>query len=118
MHAYYYIQAIALIQVFFHLIGVGIMLSAGVLAVFQYILARPWLADRKTLRIVENTRVALGQKIVLGLEFFIISDAIATITDPSLDDLYRVAIVVGIRTALSFFISRELHILHRSGDPL
>lgn len=106
------IQITLLMQTIFYVVGMLVLFLAGITAVVQYILSEPWDSDRRTLKEIEWLRVSLGQKIVLALEFFVIADALATVLRPSLDELYRVALIVAVRTVLSFFISRELTILH------
>ncbi len=111
-----YVDIVLFFQLLFQVIGMLVMFFAGILTIIQFILYQPWNTDTSTVRKVERLRVTLAQKIVFGLEFFIISDALATLVKPSLEELYRVAMIVAIRIALSYFISRELQILHRHGD--
>ena len=103
---------ISFIQVFFQLAGAGLLFFAGTVSFFQYLSSKPWETSRKGLSNSEQIRIALGQKIVFALEFFIIADAVTTILKPGIDELIQLIIIVAIRTALSFFISRELYTLH------
>lgn len=55
-----------------------------------------------------KVRLELGTYILLGLEFMIASDIIHTVITRELDDLIFVAALVAIRTAISFFLGKEL----------
>lgn len=103
---------ISFIQIFFQLTGALLLFFAGSVSLFQYISNKPWETSRKGLSNSEQIRIALGQKIVFALEFFIIADAVTTILKPGVEELIQLVIIVGIRTALSFFISRELYTMH------
>jgi len=57
---------------------------------------------------IARMRIQLGQYLLLGFELLIVSDVIATIVNPSMDELIQVGGVVLIRTILSFFLNREI----------
>jgi len=57
---------------------------------------------------IASIRIQLGQYLLLGFELLIVSDVIATIVNPTLDELVQVGGVVLIRTVLSFFLNREI----------
>ena len=50
----------------------------------------------------------LGRYILLGLELMIVSDLIHSFLKPDLESLYVLTLVVIIRTAVSFFLGKEL----------
>src|SRR6187551_3402135 len=54
---------------------------------------------------VNRIRLGLGRVFLLGLEFIVAADLISTITTPDYYSLGIVAIVVAIRTLLSFSIN-------------
>ncbi len=56
----------------------------------------------------ESIRHQLGSYLLLGLEFLIAADVIATIRDPTLEEVAILASIVLIRTVISFFLNREL----------
>jgi uncharacterized membrane protein len=56
----------------------------------------------------EKTRLLLGRYLALGLEFALGADILATVVSPSWDDIGRLAAIAGIRTALNYFLEREL----------
>lgn len=103
---------INLAQTFFHLIGFSVLFLAGISATVYYYSYKPWEVNDEMQRKIEKARVSFGQKIVFGLEFFIVADAVTTILKPTIDELLRLALIVVIRTVLSFFLSRELYTRH------
>ena len=56
----------------------------------------------------EQIRVEFGQRIVLAIEFLIVADLIATILNPTFDELLNLGIIVGVRTVLSYFLTKEV----------
>lgn len=54
-------------------------------------------------------RTILGTYILTGLEFMIASDIIHTVITREFSDLIFVGLLVLIRTAISFFLGREIH---------
>ncbi|MGN6415038.1 DUF1622 domain-containing protein [Flexivirga sp.] len=53
-------------------------------------------------------RLSLGRFLALGLEFQLASDVLRTAVAPSFEELGKLAAVAAIRTALNFFLSREI----------
>lgn len=54
-------------------------------------------------------RIAIGEKIALGLDFFLAGDIIQTIVIPSWETLAMLGGIVVIRTVIAFFLGRDLH---------
>ncbi len=61
-------------------------------------------------------RRVLGGYILAGLEFMIVADVISTVLSHSLDDLYALGAIVVIRTAIGYFLGKELAELGREGS--
>jgi uncharacterized membrane protein len=57
---------------------------------------------------LENVRYDLGRHLLLGLEFLIAADVMRTIAQPTLEQVTVLAIIVAIRTVLSYFLTREM----------
>lgn len=57
---------------------------------------------------INAIRLNLGRVLILGLEFIVAADLISTTTTPDYYSVGLVAIVVAIRTLLSFSINREI----------
>lgn len=53
-------------------------------------------------------RLSLGRFLALGLEFQLASDVLRTAIAPSFDELGKLAAVAAIRTALNYFLAREI----------
>lgn len=53
-------------------------------------------------------RLDLSRYILAGLEVFIVSDIMRTVISPTLDALAVLAALVAIRSAISFFLGREI----------
>ncbi|MGL5675614.1 MAG: DUF1622 domain-containing protein [Cellulosilyticaceae bacterium] len=67
------------------------------------------IKDAKTLpMIITQIKTILGAYILLGLEILIGADIIETIINPSIDHIIALAVIVVIRTLISFFLSREI----------
>ena len=58
--------------------------------------------------VCHQIRIQLGTYILTGIEFMIASDIIHTVLTRELTDLAFVAALVVIRTAISFFLGREI----------
>jgi uncharacterized membrane protein len=63
---------------------------------------------RKRMETDMQIRGGFSQKIIFGLDFFIAADILSSVVTPNLNDLTLLAVVVGIRTVLSYFLSREI----------
>jgi uncharacterized membrane protein len=53
-------------------------------------------------------RLALGRYLALGLEFQLASDVLRSAVAPNFHDIGQLAAVAAIRTALNYFLSREI----------
>jgi|LGOV01.1.fsa_nt_gb uncharacterized membrane protein len=56
----------------------------------------------------EELRIKLGSYILLGLEVLIVADVVESVSDPSVEELYRLGGIVLIRTVMGFFLEKEL----------
>lgn len=50
----------------------------------------------------------IGTYILLGLDFYIVSDIIASMLRPELEELASLAIIVVLRTTIGYFLGKEL----------
>jgi uncharacterized membrane protein len=81
-------------------VGSLVALVAAARAVFR--------GERRTA--YERARQHVGRAILLGLEVLIIADIVQTITiDPTLESALSLALIVLVRTFLSFSLELELH---------
>jgi len=88
----------------FEAIGTTIIIYGGFKATIELflceILKRPYK--------LENIRKKLTNKILFGLEFYIVVAVFGTMRNPSRDDLLILGTVVFIRTVLGYFLSKEI----------
>ncbi len=88
------------------IIGVGVMLIGGVGATVIYVRQ---LMARNFENAYHTYRSSLGRAILLGLEFLVAGDIIGTVAvEPTYDTLGVLAVIVGIRTFLSFSLEAEI----------
>jgi uncharacterized membrane protein len=57
---------------------------------------------------IEQTRMLVGQHLLLGLEFLIGADVIHTVIEPGMEEIAILASIVVIRTVISYFLTREM----------
>jgi hypothetical protein len=61
---------------------------------------------------IDNIRLRLGSGITFALELLVAADVIDTLTKPvhlyQMETLQKIAVVVAIRTALSYFLNKEI----------
>ncbi len=92
--------------------GVGILIIASgvVIALYQFIvyLFRLKLNVADKINII---RLELSRCLILGLEFIIAADLIATTTTPDYYSLGILAVIVIIRSVLSYSLNREISTL-------
>lgn len=104
-------QILLTIQHIISFLGVMIILSGVLFAIAQYIvqlLKNELLTDDTY---INDIRLRLGRVLVLGLEFIVAADLIGTTTAPDYYSVGILAIIVIIRTILSYTINREIHSL-------
>jgi uncharacterized membrane protein len=56
----------------------------------------------------EKIRLQLGRSLGLGLEFLIAADILRTAVAPSWTIIGQLAAIIGLRTALEFFLKRDI----------
>ncbi len=91
------------------LIGLAIILlgAAKFLTMFVRVETKR-LAGRECATALQDARRGLGAYILVGLEFMIVADVTGSILSRSLEALAALAGIVGLRTAMGFFLEREL----------
>jgi len=102
-----------MIQHIVSLLGILIILSGICLATYQYLLQfikGQIITEGANINAI---RLNLGKILILGLEFIIAADLIGTTTTPDYYALGILAIIVVIRTVLSFTINREIMALSK-----
>lgn len=89
-------------------LGTMVILSGILIALYQYfyhlLIDKRKRQDHK----INEIRLNLGKTLILGLEFIVAADLIGTTTAPDYYSVGILAIIVFIRTLLSFSLSKEL----------
>ena len=92
------------------LIGVILILFGFFVSLIRLIAGlRHGVGLTRNLGNLSAARTILGTYILTGLEFMIASDIVHTVITRELTDLLFVGLLVLIRTAISFFLGREIH---------
>lgn len=80
-----------------------------------WIEAEPWKGPQSPA--LEDVRRRFGQRILLGVEFFLAGDLLRLLTEPGLQELLRVGVIVLIRVILGAVVMRELQGTFRGTRP-
>lgn len=99
---------IVFIQHLVSVIGVTIIISGVFWCLGQYIFLVLSGGFNSQGASINGIRLTLGRVLILGLEFIVAADLIGTTTTPDYYAVGLLAIIVVIRTILSFSINREL----------
>lgn len=84
--------------------GAAVIFVGAVIAIVQFLRVLP----RRDPDAFVPVRLSLGRFLALGLEFQLASDVLSTAIAPSFEELGKLAAVAAIRTALNFFLAREI----------
>lgn len=106
-------DSIVYIQHTISFLGTLIILSGILWALFQFIANSFTPHKRKNTSSINQIRLDLGRTLILGLEFIVAADLIATTITPDYYSLGIVAGIVLIRTILIFSLNRELIALRK-----
>jgi uncharacterized membrane protein len=85
--------------------GVGVIFVGAVVAFVRFVVVG--LSSRDA-SVFVPVRLVLGRFLTLGLEFQLAADILRTAVAPSFRELGQLAAVATIRTALNFFLGREI----------
>lgn len=90
-------------------VGVAVITWGVILVAFRLLRAEfGRLKGRRICKEREVLRHQLGSYLLLGLEFMIAADVIATIIHPTIKEIAVLASIVVIRTIISYFLDREM----------
>ncbi|MFI7607794.1 DUF1622 domain-containing protein [Micromonospora sp. NPDC049366] len=92
---------------------VAVVEVAGALIIFA---GAVWAATRfviegvrhRTAAVFTPIRLSLGRFLTLGLEFQLAADILRTAVSPTFDQIGQLAAIATIRTALNYFLGREI----------
>ncbi len=110
MIGYHTIATFLEIVAFLFQLGGILALIAGTITA----LVRFFYAMRKKMKYsLDQLRLHIGQSIVLGMEFLVAGDIVKTIVTPDYYDIGMLAILVIIRTLITYFLNQELSHLNK-----
>ncbi|HET6562345.1 MAG TPA: DUF1622 domain-containing protein [Marmoricola sp.] len=84
--------------------GAVVIFIGALVAVVQFVRVLP----QRDPHAFVPVRLSLGRFLALGLEFQLASDVLHTAIAPTFEELGKLAAVAAIRTALNFFLAREI----------
>jgi len=90
------------------ILAIMVMLVGTVRFLAGFARAETLRPEANRARIINRERVELGRYILSGLELFIVSDIIHAAVSLALGDLLFLALLVAIRSAISYFLDREI----------
>ena len=107
------VQALEWVQTVSDLVGVTAIAVALLVATLRWIhhefsLLRTPRNEANRWKGIHSIRVFLGNYILFGLEFMVVSDIIHSFLQPELNSLLRLGLLVLIRTMISYFLGREI----------
>ncbi len=103
------VELIAYIVPLTELVGVAVV-TWGSLHGLLMLAQRMWHSARKLQHngSLRDIRIAIGEKMALGLDFFLAGDIIGTIVVPSKETLLLLGGIVVIRTVMAYFLAKEI----------
>lgn len=66
----------------------------------------------------QNIRIQFGSSLTISLELLLAADILATAIAPTWDEIGKLAAIATLRTALNYFLERELKETKRRNSPL
>ena len=100
---------ISLFSILFGLAGIFVVVWGFCISFFNFLKLKMHKSKTEELFMTSMNKIktVLGAYIVLGLELMVASDIIATLLQPTRDQLIDLAIIVGIRTVISYFVQKD-----------
>ncbi|MBK9161713.1 MAG: DUF1622 domain-containing protein [Nitrosomonadales bacterium] len=103
------VELVALIVPWTEALGIAIVMWGVVEGVVKLLARFRSLLDKASEPVpISHIRLAIGEKIALGLDFFLAGDIIQTIIIPSWESLAILGGIVIIRTVIAFFLNKDL----------
>ena len=109
----YLITAVDYLRLVVEAIGAAVVGLGAVATAFRDVLTLLGIREYTNTEI----RLYLGRFLALGLEFQIGADILGTAVAPTFDDGLLLGAIVVIRTALNYFLSKELERERQEGAP-
>ncbi|WNG89657.1 DUF1622 domain-containing protein [Mycobacterium sp. ITM-2016-00317] len=84
--------------------GAVVIMIGAVVAIVKFVAA----LARRDLDQFSAVRLTMARFLVLGLEFQLAADVLRTAISPSFEEIGKLAAIAAIRTALNYFLNREI----------
>jgi uncharacterized membrane protein len=84
--------------------GAVVIMIGAIVAIVKFALA----LGRRNINQFSAVRLSLARFLVLGLEFQLAADVLRTAISPSFQEIGKLAAIAAIRTALNYFLNREI----------
>lgn len=97
-------------------IGILIILAGVIYALGRYLYDMAYGNFVNQGEIINDIRLSLGRRLILGLEFIVAADLIGSTTTPDYYSVGLLAIIVLIRTFLSFSLNKEMMSLSNKNE--
>ena len=91
-----------------------VILIGIIKALFVYI--KDLVLNKKALEAMTESRLEIGHSFSLGLAFLIGASILKTIIAPTWNDIGQLAAIIGIRTALNYFLLKDVSELAEDTD--
>jgi uncharacterized membrane protein len=102
-------EVLDIISLVIDLIGISILVIGFIRGFIIYIKYELQKRGAKSgFHIIQELRCKMGLYILLALDVMIASDIIHSTIHTEMDDLYELAIIVLLRTAIGFFLGKEI----------
>lgn len=85
--------------------GAGVILIGALWAVGRFVVQG---IRHRDAAVFTPIRLSLGRFLVLGLEFLLAADILRSAMAPSFEEIGQLAAIAAIRTALNYFLNREI----------
>ncbi len=84
--------------------GAVVIMIGALVAIVKFVAA----LSRRDINQFSAVRLSLARFLVLGLEFQLAADVLRTAISPSFAEIAKLAAIAAIRTALNYFLNREI----------
>lgn len=84
--------------------GAIVIMVGAIVAIVKFTAA----LSRRNINQFSAVRLSLARFLVLGLEFQLAADVLRTAISPSFEEIGKLAAIAAIRTALNYFLNREI----------
>jgi uncharacterized membrane protein len=85
----------------------AIIIGTAILKVLFHLATRLHPSNKRISK--EEIRIRFGSSVAVSLELLLGADVLATAISPSWDDIGKLAAIAILRTALNYFLDKELH---------